>query len=391
MNIVLFTHPSFLGSQSMPRFANMLLEGMKNKGHRMEVLSPEPSFFRRAPAPKLKKWLGYLDQYLVFPSRVRPFIERCPNDTLFVFSDHALGPWVPMVKDRPHVIHCHDFLAQRSALGEIPANPTSFTGRKYQQFIRRGFCKGRNFISVSEKTREDLHRFLGYRPSVSEVVYNGLNQTFVRRNVADSRNLLEKRTGIELRQGYLLHVGGNQWYKNRAGVVRIYDAWRSISKSSLPLLLIGKEPSANLLREYAEAAYRKDIYFLADIEDLYLPVAYSGATAFLFPSLAEGFGWPIAEAMAAGTVVITTGEAPMTEVASDAAFLISRRPDDIKLLKSWALDSAKVVEEVVTLPPDKREKFVEAGLVNASRFDARVALDKIEHIYRKVLYPALVH
>ena len=146
MHIILLIHPNFLNSKSMPLFANMIEQGMKARGHTVEVWSPSPLFYH-LPAPKsMKKWLGYVDQYVLFPLRIRMRLRQLPDDTLFVFADQALGPWVPLLKDRPHVIHCHDFLALRSALGHYSQNPTSFTGRLYQAFIRRGFSQGKNFI-----------------------------------------------------------------------------------------------------------------------------------------------------------------------------------------------------------------------------------------------------
>src|SRR5690606_10771219 len=177
----------------------------------------------------LKKWMGYVDQYIIFPNQIRKRLDSCAPDTLFVFTDHALGPWVPLVADRPHVIHCHDFLAQRSALGEVQENPTSWTGRRYQEFIRWGYSKGRNFISVSKKTKVDLHRFLPFIPSISEMVYNGLNQSFLPLDSDRARSYFGKKIGIDLKEGFFLHVGGNDWYKNRIGVMEIYNFWRSRS------------------------------------------------------------------------------------------------------------------------------------------------------------------
>src|SRR5688500_18596866 len=66
MNIIFFSHPSFLGSQSMPRFVAMLVAGMQRRGFRVDVLEPAP-FFYRIPLPSpMRKWLGYIDQYLMF-------------------------------------------------------------------------------------------------------------------------------------------------------------------------------------------------------------------------------------------------------------------------------------------------------------------------------------
>lgn len=305
--------------------------------------------------------------------------------TLYVFSDQALGPWVPMVANQPHVIHCHDFLAQRSALGELPENSSGWTGRQYQAFIRRGFRKGRNFISVSKKTREELHRFLVVPPLRSEVIYNGLNQSFNPGNISEIRRSLSTQLKIDLSMGYILHVGGNQWYKNRKGVVEIYEAWRTKSEGNLPLLMVGKMPGKEL-RDYSDqSVFKTDIHWLTDMNDEQVRMVYAGARVFLFPSLAEGFGWPIAEAMASGCPVITTNEAPMTEVAGDAGFLINRKPAAMEEVKAWALQSAGTLNEVINFSTEERKKVVEAGIENAKRFNPDDALDKIEVLYKEVL------
>jgi hypothetical protein len=178
MHIIFLTHPSFLGSQSMPRYANWLKNGMVNRGHTTEFWEPQPMAYHWPVPQLLKKWMGYIDQYIIFPRKVRSKIKQLPDDFLFVLTDHALGPWVPLVTNRPHVIHCHDFLAQRSSLGEISENPTTWTGRHYQTFIRRGYSKGKNFISISKATQNDLHRLLKRKPLLSEIVYNGLLDEF---------------------------------------------------------------------------------------------------------------------------------------------------------------------------------------------------------------------
>jgi len=384
MKIVFFAHPSFLGSQSMPRFVSMLAEGMQRRGHEVEVWSPE-ALFSNIPLKKLKKWFGYMDQYLVFPQTVKRKLKDKGNDVLYVVADHALGPYVPLIADRPHVIHCHDFLAQRSALGEIPENITSASGQKYQAYIRKGYSKGQNFISVSEKTRTDLEKFLPGKPRLSEMVYNGLNPSFKPGAVTDARALLTNKLNLDLAGGYILHIGGNQWYKNRVGVIAIYDKWRKLYGTALPLLLIGQKPSAALTQKYELSPFKNDIHFLSGIDDQTVSAAYAGATVFLFPSIAEGFGWPIAEAMASGTLVVTTDEAPMLEVAGDAAFLIERRPSEETLQEKWTDDAAVVLNTAVTLDGAGREKAVNRGLANIQRFKLEEALDNIERIYKQVL------
>ena len=179
----------------------MLAAGMEQKGHEVEVWSPKPFFHGIASNQSLKKWMGYIDQYLLFPFNIKSKIKATPANTLFVFTDHALGPWVPLVSNRHHVIHCHDFLAQRSALGEIPENKTGWTGKRYQKFIRDGFGRGKHFISISKQTEQELQRFLPIAPLSSNVVYNGLNQRFEIMDKSNARAKLAKQTGLDLSNG----------------------------------------------------------------------------------------------------------------------------------------------------------------------------------------------
>ncbi|MEP2278376.1 glycosyltransferase, partial [Maribacter sp.] len=291
---------------------------MKKNGYRTEVWSPI-AIASTLPAPKIfKKWFGYIDQYIFFPLSVKMKLRTVNKNTLFIFTDNALGPWVPLVKKYKHVIHCHDFLAQRSAFEGIDENITGYTGKIYQKIIRNGYSKGKNFISVSKKTQTDLHRLLGFTPKISQVVYNAMNRSFNPQPLAETRNLLSEATGIKLTGGYILHVGGNQWYKNRIGIIEIYDQLCLRFKIEIPLLLIGTAPDEKLEKLISSSPFQKYIYSLSNCSDELVKNAYAGASLLLYPSLDEGFGWPIAEAMASGCPVITTNQAPMTEVGEKA-------------------------------------------------------------------------
>lgn len=384
MKIVFFTHPEFLGHQSMPRYANWLARGMKGRGHQVDLWSPK-AFFSALPftSKSLRKWFGYLDQYLIFPMQVKTRIKKLPAETLFVFTDHALGPWVPLVKDRPHIVHCHDFLAQRSAIGEIPENVTGRTGKIYQSYIRKGYSMGRNFISISNKTQADLHRMLSSPPLLSEVVYNGLTRRFT--PAADTfvlRDNLSRETGIDLRAGFILHVGGNLWYKNKTGVIAAYEEWRTQSQQQLPLLLIGERPDDALQARINSSEYKSDIHALSGMPDDFANKAYSAASVFLFPSLAEGFGWPIVEAMASGCPVITTDEAPMNEVGGQAAVYVSRKQMGNEL--EWQKECASAIDRILRLNEEQMSDLVSRGMENVSRFSSELALDKVEKVYMRV-------
>lgn len=370
----------------MPKYADWLAKGMEQRGHNVDVWTPKPVFFN-VPAPSsFKKWLGYIDQYILFPIKVKAKLKSLSSDSLFVFSDHALGPWVPLVKNRNHIIHCHDLLAQQSAMGEIAENKTGWTGRIYQRFIRRGYASGRNFISISYKTQADLHQFLGRTPDISKIVYNGLTQEFrPETNIKSIRAELTKLTSIDLTNGYILHVGGNQWYKNRRGVVEIYNSWRKSTSLRTPLLLVGASPNETLSKVIGSSAYQSDIHTLVNKNDEFVKKAYCGASLFLFPSLAEGFGWPIAESMASGCPVITTSLAPMTEVAGNASVNIPRRPTEDSLISDWSSNASAVLEEIINYSTEDREKMILNGLENIKRFNSDKALDEIELVYKMIV------
>ena len=368
----------------MPRFARMLKSAYEARGHEVTMWSPTPNFHRLFAASKHAKWAGYIDQYVLFPHYVRKASKITSSETLFVFCDQALGPWMPLVKSRPHVVHAHDLLALRSALGDIKENPTSFTGRVYQRYIRRGFRQALHFISASNKTREDLQRFGGVAAQTSDVVYNGLNFPYEPMPRQEAVDVL-RDAGYQVPPGgILIHVSGNQWYKNLAGVLSIYSHYAAREIDPLPLWCVSPAPTGAAKVQLSKVAGNGRVLFLQHLTSRALQAAYSCARALLFPSLAEGFGWPLVEAQACGCPVITTNEPPMSEVAGDAAFYLPRLQcgEDLDI---WGAHGAAVVKEVLSESPENRMLRSERGRTWAKTFDADRAIDAYLAIYHRIL------
>jgi glycosyltransferase involved in cell wall biosynthesis len=386
MRLVLLTHPDSLVSESMPRFAGMISRGMTERGHEVKLWTSRRKFSRLPiRSDFILKWFGYIDQYLICPGELDHLLKQQPAETVFVVTDQALGMWVPRLAHRPHAIHCHDFLALKSARAEFPENPTRWTGQQYQQFIQKGFSHGQVFISVSENTRQDLHRFLPRQPQISEVVYNGLNHNFRPMELGE-RNSLLNQTGIEISEdGFVVHIGGNQWYKNRMGVIEIYRAFAAFHPRPPALWMIGSAPTVQLLNLAATVPSPGRVHFVTGLTNEQVNAAYSHARALLFPSLGEGFGWPIVEAMASACPVITTDLPPMTEVAGGNARLIPKMPINGMERGQWARTSAATLDEVVHLDENARTNILRQGKLHSTRFNTEAALAAYEAIYSRAL------
>lgn len=384
MNIVVFTHPAFMASPSMPRFAGMLQRAYVARGHRVTLWSPQARVFNAVPTGRLKKWAGYVDQYLLFPRWVRQQLAGQPAGTLYVFSDQAQGPWVPLVRHLPHVVHTHDLLALRSALGDIPEHPTGWSGRIYQRYIRRGFQQARRFIAISAGTRADLLRFSDVRADQVAVVHNGLNHAYERMSEAASAAALSNQALPVEPDGMLIHVSGGTWYKNLPGVIRLYAAYARRHDQPLPLWMAGDLRAEDLSDVLAEVPPQGQVKFIKGLSNEALQAAYSRARALLFPSLYEGFGWPIIEAQACGCPVVTTAEPPMNEVGGpDSLYLPRLRAGDDP--HAWAGQGADLLDRLLAEPEAERARRTQACIAWSRQFAADIAIDKYLDVYRAAL------
>ena len=186
-NVLIIGHYAKDAQESMGRYGRMLETGFLQANWSVKTLVPPVRFGKLSiKSSGLGKWLGYLDKFVLFPIQIKRQIRSLQKDGspyLICLPDHSHGIYLHWLKREPHVVHCHDLLAIRSALGEIPENRTGWTGRIYQKLILSGLRKGRNFISGSHATDRDLRTLIGTNLESGEtrrfhVAWNGLNYPF---------------------------------------------------------------------------------------------------------------------------------------------------------------------------------------------------------------------
>ncbi|WP_196933630.1 glycosyltransferase [Pseudacidovorax intermedius] len=365
----------------MPLFADSIYHYLQHRGEAVELWQPT-AVFSRFPSRKLKKWLGYIDQYLIFPFsfKIRSFFLS-GSKTIYIFTDQAQGIWISFLSTKKHVVHCHDFVALKSALGRPGFPKLSATGVFYQKIIKRGFSRANNFICVSNNTKKELLEFLRRQANVS-VIENDLNRPYYRISKAEATPILNAIGVFE--EDFFLHVGGNQWYKNREGVLRAYLQYCTIDPVSRPLVMIGAAPTAKMKELLSNSRFSERVRFVVRPPFEVLRAAYSCARCLFFPSITEGFGWPIIEALACGCPVLTTDEAPMNEVGGDVVRLVPHAADMSP--EAWTDRAAELLMDLSEMEDHDWQEISKQGLSYIRDKYRESSLAKYLSFYQGILH-----
>jgi glycosyltransferase involved in cell wall biosynthesis len=353
--------------QSMLRFGAMLVENLRDIGVAVDYIQPEPVFGRWfAKSARLRKLAGYLDKFVLFPIVL---LLRAPHYRVVHIVDHSNALYVDFTGARRTLVTCHDLFAVRIMLGDMQAAAWGLNGRILQRLILRGLRRVVRFTAVSDATAHDLARLVSNESqahAVVTVIPNALASAFV---PGQSGDLAVPATRDA---PYFLHVGGNQFYKNRPGVVRLFNMLaQSAEFAAVRLVMAGKQPDDALARELARSPVRDRIDILVAPDDASVRALYSGAQALLFISLTEGFGWPVIEAQAAGCPVVTSDRDPMRAIAGGAAILVD--PED-------PVSAAAVI----VAAKDRMPALRQGGLMNAAAYLPAEIYPRYLQIYREI-------
>lgn len=380
--------------RSMDLYHDLLFAGMAEKGHSCSSISP-PNVFSRLVCDSRgwKRWIVYLDKFFLFPIFLRMLLRshkgKNEGELILHIIDHANAVYTPSLKNLPHLVTCHDAFGMRSAFGMEPLRKKNRFGHLYQNKILNGLKKAFRVVCVSEFTERQVIE-LGVPAKKCTVISNGLNYPYkpfsTNENLAIVKSLLAERGLLFPAEAYVFHLSGNGWYKNRRGVILAFAELVKVLPNAPRLILAGKPVSEENLELIEEQGIGENVLHCPNCSTEELNALYGGAKFLFFPSVREGFGWPIIEAQASGGLVITSDRAPMNEVGGDAAIYCEPPPLDGKNLSEWASRVARdTLLPALQMNDEKRHELVERGLSNSQRFSTEKMISDFESLYRKIL------
>lgn len=222
-------------------------------------------------------------------------------------------------------------------------------------------------IAVSKNTKNDIVRFFKIQEKNIQVILLGVHQALAEKKESSIPGLPGE---------YLLFIGAIEPRKNLLRLVQAYSLLRD--KIQTKLVLAGPKGNAyaEILSEIQKLHLEKDIIFTGYIDDSMLPSLFKKAKIFLFPSLYEGFGLPVLEAMAYGTPVISAKNSSLPEVCQDCAVYV--QADDVKGISEAIL--------YLLQQPGLRESLKQKGLDHSQKFSwKKTALETLETYNSMVL------
>ncbi len=281
---------------------------------------PHPMRVHRAPSWTAQPILRILWEQTRLPVLVRRLKAHLFHGLAFVAPLWGLSI--------PRVITVHDLSFVR-----FPETLPSWKARYLRWFTRQSLRQAARVITVSEHTRRDVLAWVHLPPESVVTVPNGVEARFYPLPAAQVREW-QARRGLPRR--FILYLGTLQPRKNLETLIRAYARWRqqaSAAAHDIALVLAGARGwfFAHLFRLVDELGLREHVHFPGYVPSDELPLWYNAATLFAYPSLFEGFGLPVLEAMACGTPVLVASTSSLPEIVGGAGVLLP--PTDVE---AWA-------------------------------------------------------
>lgn len=311
--MTLYFDDRWIGPHGIGRFARVL----------SDALQPVALGLPGRPTEPLDAW------------RLTRALSRLGPEGLFFNPGYTAPLWAPM----PWVLTVHDLNHI-----DLPDNSSPAKRLYYQAVLRPGCRRASAVLTVSEYSKGRIAAWAGIDPTRIHNVGNGVDPAF--------------NPGVAPRphpRPYVLAVSNRRTHKNE---YRLFQAFAASNTAQGHDLLITGSPTPVLDALSRQLGIEGRVQFLGAVDDTELPGLYRGARVLFFPSLYEGFGLPLIEAMACGLPCVTSTTTAMPEIAGDAAVCVD--PLDVQAM-ARALDRALG-------DADLRRRLSAAGLRRASEY-----------------------
>jgi glycosyltransferase involved in cell wall biosynthesis len=299
----------------------------------------------RAPFP----FITFARLYLAIVSRIKRKSIRLAEADLF-FGTNYRGLFGNTFKT---VLTVHDMSHEY-----FPEAVDDLTMDYLRNELPEAVRKAALILTDSENSKKDIVQFLAVPEQKVKVVYLGVDQRF--RPVVDSGIRMAARQRYGLPEQFILFVGTVQPRKNLMGLVRAFASLNATKAHPHTLVIAGGAGWKNEgLRELIrDLGVTEKVHFTGYIDEADLPVLYSMAEVFALPSLYEGFGLPVIEAMACGVPVLTSSTSCLPEIAGDAAVLV-----DPQSVEAMAAGLGRLMED-----SSLRDSCIAKGYERARQF-----------------------
>ncbi|MFH1905188.1 MAG: glycosyltransferase family 1 protein [bacterium] len=232
--------------------------------------------------------------------------------------------------------------------------------------------RAKKIIAVSESTKADIVNYLGVKEDKVIVIYNGVSEIF--KKDASQEECEKLRHKLNLHAKYILNVSNMKAHKNIETLIEAYSKLREKGIEQKLLLVGGEKERVEELQIYSEQFnVAEDVICIQNIDFEDLPPLYQICDVFVFPSLYEGFGLPLVEAMASRVPVVTSNVSSMPEVVGNAGITVE--PNDVDSL-------AKAIEKIIS-DSKLRENMIKMGIKQIEKFNWQDTARKTLDVYKR--------
>jgi len=289
---------------------------------------------------------------------------------------------ISLFKRDMEILHCTALVPLVSNIATI-ATVYDLTYMLYPKTMKRtghlwwnllmplGIRKATQIITISQSTKNDLIRHYGIPSPKIHVIYPYVHPRFVESRATRSG------LGLTLPSKYILYVGTIEPRKNIASLVDAFALIKVREHLDHYLVIVGKKGWAyqDVFKKVESLGLQRDIVFMGYIPDEQLPAVYAGADLFVYPSLYEGFGLPVLEAMACGVPVVASHSSSLPEVIGDAGILVP--PSNV----------AEIASAIMRVVRDEglREEMSQRSLLRAKELSRERFVGQTLQVYKEVL------